>query len=184
MTAGGLVERERGADHRGEVGRKTGKLELALAPGMAEPVAARHVAGDECECAARPARARRFAEHRPALASAAIIRPFQSASTLSSRPGRTRLVARGEQFGAQRREPRLDRPRRARQRLEPVEDGVAFEISRRRHVVMPGKEFAVLGAERSDHFVIRPDVEFAFLAFGVGVERSRERALRASSSRA
>ena len=28
----------------------------------------------------------------PALASAAIIRPFQSASTLSSSPGRTRLL--------------------------------------------------------------------------------------------
>ena len=39
---GRLVERQRGADHGGEVGREAGKFELACAPGMAEPVAARH----------------------------------------------------------------------------------------------------------------------------------------------
>ena len=35
-----------------------------------------------------------------ALASAAIIRPFQSASTLSSQPGPDALVARGLEHGA------------------------------------------------------------------------------------
>ena len=116
---------------------------------MAEPVAARHRARDEVEGARGHARARTA---RPAsgsaLASAAIIKPFQSASTLSSRPGRTRVARDGEQFCAQRREPRSSSAVAARQRLEAIEDVVAFEIARRRDIVVPRKKFAVLAAER------------------------------------
>ena len=113
---------------------------------------------------------------RLALASAAIISPFQSASTLSSRPGRTRAFARGEKFCAQRGKPRFVLVA-ARQRLEPIENVVAFEIACRRHVVVAGEKLAVLDAELPDHLVIGPDVEFALLAFGIGIERSGERAL-------
>ena len=42
---------------------------------------------------------------------------------------------------------------------------------------MPGEEFTVIDAELADHFVIGPDVELSFLAFGIGVERSAKRAL-------
>jgi hypothetical protein len=45
-------------------------------------------------------------EVQPALTSAAIISPFQSARTLSSRPARTRRAS-GQQFLAHRREPFL-----------------------------------------------------------------------------
>ena len=51
LLPGRFVERERGADHGGEVGREAGKLELAFAPGMAEPVAAGHGARDKVESA-------------------------------------------------------------------------------------------------------------------------------------
>ena len=49
LPAGRLMQRQRGADHRREVGCEAGKFQLALAPGMTEPVAARHRAGDEVE---------------------------------------------------------------------------------------------------------------------------------------
>ena len=41
--AGRFVERQRGADHGGEIGCQAGKQQLAGAPGMAEPVALGHV---------------------------------------------------------------------------------------------------------------------------------------------
>ena len=53
VLAGRLVERERGADHGGMIGGEAREQEPALAPGMAEPVAARHLGGDEQEGARR-----------------------------------------------------------------------------------------------------------------------------------
>ena len=54
---------------------------------------------------------------------------------------------------------------------------MAFEIAVRRDVVVACEEFTVLGAELFDHGVVGPDVELALLAFGIGIERSGERAL-------
>ena len=65
---------------------------LAVAPGVIEPVAVAHRLEHEIEGA--DGRADPFRDCRsatPALASAAIIMPFQSASTLSSRSGGTRF---------------------------------------------------------------------------------------------
>src|SRR2546430_121615 len=50
---GRLEQRERRANHGGKIRREAGDGELPLAPGMAEPVAARHLAGDEVERARR-----------------------------------------------------------------------------------------------------------------------------------
>ena len=80
------------------------------------------------------------------MTSAAIIRPFQSASTLSSRPGRTRLTARGEQFFPQRAKPRLV-GFAARLGFQAIEDVVAFEIAGGRDVIVMGEKLAVLEAE-------------------------------------
>ena len=62
-------------------------------------------------------------------------------------------LAHGKEFCAQRGKPRFVRFA-ARQRLEPIEDVVAFEIAGRRHVVVAGEELAVLDAERAEHLVI------------------------------
>ena len=63
---------------------------------------------DEVEGALPPCRAM---PARPsielALASAAIISPFQSASTLSSRPGRTRVSRAARSFARKAGEPRF-----------------------------------------------------------------------------
>ena len=92
-------KRECGADHRGEIGGQAGIQELALAPGMAEPVALASSVGDEIEGALAPSPIHSGSSRRtPALASAAIISPFQSASTLSSSPGRTRPSRASQQI--------------------------------------------------------------------------------------
>ena len=85
--------------------------------------------------------------------------------------------AHGEELFAQRRQPSFI-GLGARYGLQPVEDIVAFEIAGRRHIVVPCKEFAVLDAEVTDDLVVGPDVEFALLAFGIGIERRRESAFR------
>src|SRR3989304_178800 len=71
---------------------------------------------------------------RPALTRAPIISPFQSASTLSSRPGRTRL-ARGARPGARPAAPRRARPARAR-----AEQRAAAAIGERSDAVLRTKE--------------------------------------------
>ena len=53
LLAGRLEQRERGADHRGEVGRQSGKQQLPVAPRMTETVALGHRRGDEIEGAPR-----------------------------------------------------------------------------------------------------------------------------------
>ena len=82
------------------------------------------------------------------MASAAIISPFQSASTLSSKPGRMREARRASSFA------RIAASRasvvvvaQARKSIDPIEDVVAFEIAFRRHVVDLGEELGVIGAQ-------------------------------------
>ena len=65
----------------------------------------------------------------PALASAAIISPFQSASTLSSRPGRTRVSRARRAACARSAASRASSSSLRGCALEPVEDVVAFEIA-------------------------------------------------------
>ena len=92
--AGRLVKRERGADHGGVVRGQARQQQLALRARNGR--AGRHASSP----LAMKSKARRaMASHdgsssaTPALTSAAIISPFQSASTLSSSPGRTRSLA-------------------------------------------------------------------------------------------
>ena len=108
------------------------------------------------------------------MASAAIINPFQSASTLSSKPGRTRAARRASNVLAHRRKTRLGPGVAQFDGAEPVEDVVAFEIPLRRHVIDFGEEFCILSAERLLDLGETPHIELAFLAFAVGVERRRE----------
>ena len=70
-----------------------------------------------------------------ALARAAIISPFQSAKTLSSRPGGTRSSRHGTARAAGR-ELGLERVAEQGRAVQPVEDGVALPIAVGRHVVM------------------------------------------------
>ena len=95
--------------------------------------------------------------------SAAIISPFQSASTLSSRPGRMRSARASSKIVAQAE----SRPRRfaVRHSFEPVENIVALEVSFVSHIVVARKEFAGLGSDQFDDFIFGPDVELAFFAF-------------------
>src|SRR5579862_9606231 len=51
---------------------------------------------------------------------------------------------------------------------------MALEIAAQRHVIMPGKKLAVLVAEFTHHLSERPDIKFALLAFGIGIQRSRK----------
>ena len=107
-------------------GRETA---AAVAPGMARAGRRRViVARDEIEGARAPSRSRTARRSMmPALTSAAIISPFQSASTLSSRPGPHPLVARVEQLVAQRRQPRL------------VVRAASARASRRLRILWPSK---------------------------------------------
>ena len=133
-------------------------------------------------CRSRPAR--RAAT--PALTSAAIIRPFQSASTLSSRPGPDALArAPASSMRAQRR----------RAAVSSSVACAASALSRLRmlwpsklpsggHVVMLREECGIVGAQDLTDLGQRPDVELALLAFGIGIERGRRTRPPAWSSRA
>src|SRR5262249_26302053 len=57
-----------------------------------------------------------------------------------------------------------------------VKDAVAFKIAVRLYIVVASEIFAVGFAEYFDHFLVGPDVEFAFLTFRVGVKRGEKRA--------
>src|SRR5262249_49949449 len=85
LLAGRLVKRQRGPDHggviRGVAGRGECRSRSPWAILASTNRKARAAISSQCGSS----------NTRPALTSAAIIRPFQSASTLSSRPGRTRL---------------------------------------------------------------------------------------------
>ena len=80
---------------------------------------------------------------------AAIIRPFQSASTLSSSPGRTRPPrARAKIRAGHRAAPRRHASAaRALSRLRILWPSKLPSVA---HVVVPREEFAVLGAEQLD----------------------------------
>ena len=119
---------------------------------------------------------RRFAEHQARIGERRDHQSVPVGEHFVVEAGTHARPARGEKFCPQRGEPRLVGIA-ARLRFEPVENVVAFEIAFRRHVVMAREKFAVFAAELTHHLVVGPDVEFAFLALGIGVERRGERAL-------
>ena len=96
--------------------------------------------------------------------------PFHAATTLSSRAGRTRLAARGQQ--------RLPDPG------EAIRVGGIGPALQHRGAVLEraaigdaeglGRELAVLGAEDRAQFGGPPDVELSFFALAVGVQRRRQ----------
>ena len=61
---------------------------------------------------------------------------------------------------------------------------MAFEIAAGRYVVMRAKKSASARAEQLVDLGERPDIEFAFLAFGIRIEGRGERALGVVISRA
>ena len=145
---------------------------------MAEPVAARHRAGDEGERALGRVEPRRLGEEEAGVGERGDHQPVPVGEHLVVEAGPYARVADAEKFCAQRREPRVVVVA-ARLRVEAVEDVVALEIARRRHVIVPRKKLAVLDAELAHHLIVRPDIELALLAFGIGVERGGKRAVRA-----
>src|SRR5260370_6090675 len=58
--------------------------------------------------------------------------------------------------------------------IESVENILSFKISIGGDVIAIGEILAVLRAKDRVDLGTRPDIEFAFLAFGIGVERGAE----------
>ena len=127
--AGRLVERQRRPHHRGVVEREPREDELPGAPGVAEAAVAAHLPARRSEGARAPARSSPAARAPAQRAtSAAIISPFQSASTLSSRPGRTRGPAPLSSVPRMRASRASVRRIAARARAQPVEDVVSLQL--------------------------------------------------------
>ena len=101
---------------------------------------------DEVEGALGDLEPRRFVEHQARIGERRDHQSVPVGQHLVVEAGAHACRARVEKFCAQRREPRLVRIA-ARQRFEPIEDVVAFEIAGRRHVVVAGEELAILDAE-------------------------------------
>ena len=115
----------------------------------------------------------------PALAMARMARPFQSASALSSQPGFAAHFAYLEELLQALLKSLLFCPVQERQRIEAVENGLAFPIAALGHVVDLRKDRRLLAiAEYARDLAGGPDVELAFLAFGVRVVGCREAAAR------
>src|SRR5258708_30136695 len=62
--------------------------------------------------------------------------------------------------------------------IESVENILSFKISIAGHVIAIGKIFAVSRTKNSVDLSARPDIEFTFLALGIGIERGTECAVR------
>src|SRR5260370_1461095 len=62
--------------------------------------------------------------------------------------------------------------------IESVENILSFKISIAGHVIAIGKIFAVSRTKNSVDLSARPDIEFTFLALGIGVERGTKCAFR------
>ena len=105
-------------------------------------------------------------------------RPFQSASTLSSQPGRTRLPRAFEQLGAQLRQLFLLGWRKQVHAAQPVQDVGVLPIAGLADAVDFGEERAVLRAEHLDDLRQLPNIELALLAFGIGVIGRGKAAIR------
>ncbi len=113
----------------------------------------------------------------PALARPAIIRPFQSASTLSSRPGRIRRARAASSFsriGASSCSSSMLRGK-CLSRLRIV---CPSKLPSSGHVIVRSKFRSIVRAQHLVDLGQRPDVELALLAFRVGIERGAERAVR------
>ncbi len=175
--AGRLEQRQRGADHGGEIRRQPRKQQLPGAPRMAEPVALGHRCGDEVEGAARHRNPRRLAEHDAGVDQRRDHQAVPVGQNLVVEAGPHAAGAGFEQRRPQRRQPRLV-GLAARHVLEPVEYRVTFEIAFIADIVVTGEELAVVGAEPVDNLALAPDVELAFLTLQVGIERCREGAFR------
>ena len=120
----------------------------------------------------------------PALASAAIINPFQSARTLSSSPGLTRfsrssnslprsIFSEDHSIGDNRSESMLRGKSLSRFKMlcpSKFPSGVTSYCAAKNAASSRRSTLLDLGQ--------RPDVELALLAFGIGIERGREGALR------
>ena len=115
---------------------------------------------------ARSAMASQFGSSRRilALTRAPIISPFQSANTLSSSPGRTR-PERPRSNAARNCESRASSASLRGTVLRRFQNIVAFEIAFVAHVVVPGKEFAVIRSKKFEDLALRPDIKLALFAF-------------------
>ena len=111
----------------------------------------------------------------PALTRAAIISPFQSARILSSRPGRTlvsRLLCSIGRSMANRCSSSMLRGKL----IESIENIMALEIAPGAYVVKRSKECSIFRAQDLLDLLLRPDIEFALFALGIGIERSAKAA--------
>ena len=92
--AGRLVQRQRGADHGGEVGGEAREEQPAVAPGMAEPVAAGHACGDEVEGARGHLDPGRLAQHDAGVGQRRDHQAVPVGQHLVVEAGPTRVAAR------------------------------------------------------------------------------------------
>ena len=128
LPARRFIERQRGPDHRGEVGRQPWKFELALPPGMAEPIAARHRTRDEGEGALGDRQPRRLGEDLAGIGKRRDHQAVPVGQHLIVKAGPHARCAGGKQLRTQYRKPLLILLA-ARKRRETIENIVAFEIA-------------------------------------------------------
>ena len=100
-----------------------------------------------------------------------MVRPFQSASTLSSRPGFGRASRNAKSFA--REAARLGFLFRRSARRDAAQHRPAFPVAAARHIV-GGLEARRGVAQRGVDLLFAPDVEQAFLAVLIGVEGGGE----------
>ena len=115
----GFIERQRRADHSGIIRSKSRKFELALTPGMAEAIAARHAVRDEVKSAAGELQPSRLIQHGSGIGERCDHQAVPISEHLVVKPGSHPQGARGEELFAQSREPRLIGVA-ARQRLQTI----------------------------------------------------------------
>ena len=146
---GRLVQRQRGADHIGEIGGEAWIEQSAVAPGMAEPVCLGHAAHNKIEGPRGHGDPGRLRQHAPGVG--------QSRDHQAVPIGQDLIVEAGpHSFAAQH---------------ESIEDIVGLEIAPLGDVVMLHKKSSIFRSQSLDNFSLGPDVKLALLALRIGVER-------------
>ena len=122
---------------------------------------------------------------RPAWARPPIIRPFQPARILSSRPGRTRALRAANSFcmapdstTATRWGERPTSAGDVRHVGADAQMPAVLEVGRAVQAKAAGQDGVFLGAEQGLHLGAVPGVEAAFLALGIGIQRGVKAAAR------
>ena len=168
------MQAQRRPDHVGVVARGGGRVGAAVAKGVLQPAVSEHARGDKVErtlgelepggCIEDDRGARERGDHQPVPVGEHLVVPARAHA----------LGARRKELLAKAGKPPLVLRAAELQAGETIEDRVAFPVAFRGGVVDEREGRAVLEPEHGDDLIEAPDVELAFLALGVGVERGGE----------